>query len=120
MDFIYATQFTTLTAIEIEIEHFFLLLYAFYYYEAALCATRGDISRKAKGRDNISFPFVFSLFFSFYFCLETWDKVFFCTFKQKKTAEVYRVFVFFDEVWLTDVALGFWERICTLTVQREG
>jgi hypothetical protein len=95
VDFIYATQFTTLTAIEIEIEHFFLLLYAFYYYyEAALCAARvGDISRKAKGRDNISLFLSFFLFF-FYFCFETWDKVFFCTFKQKKTAKVYRVFVF--------------------------
>lgn len=95
MDFIYATQFTTLTAIEIEIEHFF------YYFMPSiimkrLCVRRAGIYQE-KQKAEIIFLFLsfFLFFFSFYFCLETWDKVFFCTFKQKKTAEVYRVFVFF-------------------------
>jgi hypothetical protein len=95
VDFIYATQFTTLTAIEIEIEHFFYYFMPSTIIMKRLCVRRawGIYQEKLKVEIIFLFSFLFFSFF-FYFCFETWDKVFFCTFKQKKTAEVYRVFVF--------------------------
>lgn len=120
MDFIYATQFTTLTAIEIEIEHFF------YYFMPSiimkrLCVRRAGIYQE-KQKAEIIFLFLsfFLFFFSFYFASRLGTRYFFVLLNKKKQQRFIVYLFFFDEVWLTDVALGFWERICTLTVQREG
>lgn len=98
MDFIYATQFTTLTATEIEIEHFFYYFMPSTIIMKRLCVRRAGIYQEKQKAEIIflflSFSLFFFLFFLSIFASRLGARYFFVLLNKKKQQR-FIVYLFF-------------------------